>query len=200
MGYSAMTIRAGTFGLVSLACHNILMRVFFFFATMGDGLSHSAQTFMPGLLYQKRLAEEEGAAVAEVNDCKNARTLLKRLLVLAASVGASNCILSSVIARNFGVAFTTDSSLVSLMSDVSPFMGLALLIHPITMTLEGSIIAGRNLTYLVGSYVASFFILLAQLNLVCTKFIGVWHALLLFQMIRIIQFGSLVWKQTATKV
>eukprot|EP00804_Cyclotella_cryptica_P013258 CCRYP_007024-RB/>CCRYP_007024-RB protein AED:0.14 eAED:0.14 QI:0/0/0/1/0/0/4/0/545 len=186
MGYSAMTMRAGTFGLVSLACHNILMRLFFFFATMGDGLSHAAQTFMPGLLYQKSL------------DGKKARTLLKRLLVLSASVGASNSVLSRFIASNFGVAVTTDSSLVSLMSEVSPFMGLALLIHPITMTLEGSIIAGRNLTYLVGTYMASFLILLAQLNLVCTQFIGVWHALLLFQMIRILQFGSLVWKQTSS--
>eukprot|EP00804_Cyclotella_cryptica_P013259 CCRYP_007024-RA/>CCRYP_007024-RA protein AED:0.15 eAED:0.15 QI:0/0/0/1/0/0/4/0/535 len=198
MGYSAMTMRAGTFGLVSLACHNILMRLFFFFATMGDGLSHAAQTFMPGLLYQKSLVEKEGAAVAQANDGKKARTLLKRLLVLSASVGASNSVLSRFIASNFGVAVTTDSSLVSLMSEVSPFMGLALLIHPITMTLEGSIIAGRNLTYLVGTYMASFLILLAQLNLVCTQFIGVWHALLLFQMIRILQFGSLVWKQTSS--
>ncbi len=36
MGYSAMTIRDGNFGMVSLACHNVLMRIFFFFGTIGD--------------------------------------------------------------------------------------------------------------------------------------------------------------------
>eukprot|EP00984_Skeletonema_dohrnii_P035959 scaffold36370_cov155-Skeletonema_dohrnii-CCMP3373.AAC.1 len=58
MGYSSMTITAGSFGIAPLACHNVLMRVFFFFATCGDALSHSAQTFLPGLLYRKKLHEE----------------------------------------------------------------------------------------------------------------------------------------------
>ena len=59
LGYSAMTVRAGSFGMVSLACHNVLMRIFFFFATVGDSLSQSAQTFLPGLFYRKSLQEEE---------------------------------------------------------------------------------------------------------------------------------------------
>ncbi|EED95902.1 hypothetical protein THAPSDRAFT_31622, partial [Thalassiosira pseudonana CCMP1335] len=136
MGYSAMTVKAGSFGMVSLACHNVLMRVFFFFATCGDGISHAAQTFLPGLFYRKSL------------DDQNARTLLKRLLSIATVAGTVNCIAGRYIANNAGRVFTTDTSLVSLMSHVSPFMGLGLLIHPITMALEGSIIAGRDLKFL----------------------------------------------------
>ena len=137
IGYSAMTIRAGNFGMVSLACHNVLMRVFFFFATFGDGLSHAAQTFLPGLLYQKTLQEE---AIAEpeisqessqpsttisyipetINDDNDndARTLLKRLLLFSAVAGCVNSVTARFIANNAGRAFTTDSSLVSLMSHV----------------------------------------------------------------------------------
>ncbi|KAL7508889.1 hypothetical protein ACHAXN_005970 [Cyclotella atomus] len=197
MGYSAMTIRAGSFGLISLACHNILMRIFFFFATAGDGLSHATQTFMPGLLYQKNQAENHGAGNTE--EAQNARTLLKRVLLMSTTAGVVNSALSWFIANNAGKAFTTDTSLVALMSNVSPFMGLALLIHPITMTLEGSIIAGRNLKKLLFTYVFSVLLLLSQLKFVCTEFAGVWHAILLFQAIRIVQFGPLVWKRTAAK-
>jgi Na+-driven multidrug efflux pump len=200
MGYSAMTVRAGTYGLVSLACHNILMRIFFFFATVGDGLSHATQTFMPGLLYQKSQVEEQGTKPNDINVAQNARTLLKRVLLMSTAVGAVNSVVSKYIANNAGSAFTTDTSLVSLMSNVSPFMGLALFIHPITMTLEGSIIAGRNLRRLLGTYVLSVILLLAQLNFVCDRFVGVWHALLFFQAIRIVQFGPLVWRRTASKV
>lgn len=198
LGYSAMTIKAGSFGLISLACHNILMRIFFFFATVGDGISHAAQTFMPGLLYQKSQAEKQGK-LGDVGDANNARTLLKRVLAMATTAGAVNSVVSWYIANNAGGAFTTDTSLVSLMSNVSPFMGLALFIHPITMALEGSIIAGRNLRKLLGTYVFSVLMLLTQLNFACNKFVGVWHAILLFQTIRIVQFGPLVWKRTAAK-
>ena len=205
LGYSAMTIRAGNFGMVSLACHNVLMRIFFFFATVGDALSQSAQTFLPGLFYKKSLqGAETASAVAATeastnrDDDKNARTLLKRLLIIASISGTVNCVAGRWIANNSGGTFTTDSSLVSLMSHVSPFMGLALLLHPLTMALEGSIIAGRDAGYLVGTYVLSVLVLLGQLKFVTTDFLGVWHAILLFQGIRITQFGARVWKRTAS--
>ena len=194
IGYSAMTIRSGTFGLVSLACHNILMRIFFFFATIGDGISHSAQTFMPGLLYQKNQDEKQGLRSL------NARYLLRRLILMSVVAGVVNGIFSKLIANNAGSAFTTDASLVSLMSEVSPFMGIALFIHPLTLAFEGSIVAGRNLKKLLGTYVFSVLLLLAQLKFACTEFVGVWHAIVLFQAVRILQFGPLVWKRTSSNV
>eukprot|EP00581_Thalassiosira_minuscula_P016808 CAMPEP_0183732396 /NCGR_PEP_ID=MMETSP0737-20130205/38352_1 /TAXON_ID=385413 /ORGANISM="Thalassiosira miniscula, Strain CCMP1093" /LENGTH=651 /DNA_ID=CAMNT_0025965407 /DNA_START=76 /DNA_END=2028 /DNA_ORIENTATION=+ len=207
MGYSAMTIRAGNFGMVSLACHNVLMRIFFFFATVGDALSQSAQTFLPGLFYRKSLqendAEDPDSAsttpdTLNQSDDNNARTMLKRLLIISSISGIVNCISGRYIAHNSGGTFTTDSALVSLMARVSPFMGLALLLHPLTMALEGSIIAASDAGYLVGTYVASIAVLFGQLKFMCKDFLGVWHAILLFQMIRITQFGARVWKRTAS--
>eukprot|EP00573_Skeletonema_grethae_P012278 CAMPEP_0201696708 /NCGR_PEP_ID=MMETSP0578-20130828/8291_1 /ASSEMBLY_ACC=CAM_ASM_000663 /TAXON_ID=267565 /ORGANISM="Skeletonema grethea, Strain CCMP 1804" /LENGTH=586 /DNA_ID=CAMNT_0048182737 /DNA_START=111 /DNA_END=1871 /DNA_ORIENTATION=- len=211
MGYSSMTITAGSFGIAPLACHNVLMRVFFFFATCGDALSHSAQTFLPGLLYRKKLHEEampsslttttaatKGTVVKSTNDdSTNPRTLLKRLLLFSVGAGVFNSLAGRYIASSAGGTFTTDSSLVALMSRASPFMGLANFIHPITMTLEGSIIAGRDAGYLVATYVFSLVLLLSHLRYVCSEFVAVYHALLLFQIVRIIQFGLRVWKRTS---
>ncbi len=55
--YFAMTVRAGSFGMVALACHSVLTRMFFFLNTLGDALSQSAQTFLPGIFYRKQLLE-----------------------------------------------------------------------------------------------------------------------------------------------
>jgi Na+-driven multidrug efflux pump len=207
MGYSSMTIKAGSFGYLPLACHNVLMRVFFFFATCGDALSHSAQTFLPGLLYRKKLIDEAiPTALSTTNskiisarndDSTNARTFLKRLLLFSVGAGIFNSLAGRYIANSAGGTFTTDSSLVALMSLASPFMGLANFIHPITMTLEGSIIAGRDAGYLVGTYVFSLVLLLSHLRYVCSEFVAVYHALLLFQIVRIIQFGLRVWNRTS---
>lgn len=202
VGYSSLTITAGAFGIAELACHNVLMRVFFFFATCGDALSHSAQTFLPGLLYRKKLQDEAmTTSLTTTNpnaDSTNPRTLLKRLLLLSVGAGVFNSVAGRYIANSAGGTFTTDSSLVALMSRASPFMALANCIHPITMTLEGSIIAGRDAGYLVGTYVFSLVLLLSHLRCVCSEFVAVYHALLLFQIVRIIQFGLRVWKRTTT--
>jgi len=206
LGYSAMTVRAGNFGMVSLACHNVLMRIFFFFATVGDALSQSAQTFLPGLFYQKEenKATDIGTistSTADTSDGSNdgnTRTLLKRLLVLSSVSGIVNCFFGRCIAQYSGKAFTSNVALVSLMSHVSPFMGLGLLLHPLTMALEGSIIASGDSGYLVGTYVAVILVLLGQLKFICKDFLGVWHGILIFQALRILQFGFRVWQRTAS--
>jgi Na+-driven multidrug efflux pump len=211
MGYSAMTVRAGDFGMVSMACHSVMMRVFFFFATAGDTISQAAQTFLPGLLYQKKLREKESRQVdssslsaSNVNvtdgDDRNARTLLERLLLISSIVGIINCISGRFIALNSGRFFTNDAALVSQMSLVSPFMGLASLFYPIAMCLEGAIIAARDSRYLVGTYVVSTMLLLTLLKFICKDFLGIWRALLLFQFLQIAQFGKRARKQTSTKI
>ena len=227
LGYSAMTVRAGSFGMVSLACHNVLMRIFFFFATVGDALSQSSQTFLPGLFYRKSLEEKEyttNNVTTPSSSANDARTLVKRLLLISSTMAIVNCICGRWIAVNAGSTFTSNADLVSLMSHVSPFMGLALLLHPLTMALEGSIIAASDSGYLVGTYVASILALLGWLKFICKDFLGVWvsqsicryhhhcfhqthpthhltfikHGILVFQALRISQFGLRVWRRTAS--
>jgi Na+-driven multidrug efflux pump len=195
-GYSAMTIRSGDFGMLSLACHSVMMRVFFFFATAGDAISQAAQTFLPGLLYQKSVLMSEAGATSSSVTNPDLRTLLKRLLLISSVVGIVNCFVGRIVALNSGRTFSNDAALVLLMSTVSPFMGLASLFHPFAMCLEGSIIAASDTKFLVGTYIASLFVLLTQLKL-CKDFLGVWRCLLVFQLLRMSQFGLRVWKQTS---
>ena len=99
----------------------------------------------------------------------NARTLLKRLFLLSSISGIVSCILGRFIAHNSGRTFITDSALVSLMSRVSPFMGLGLLLHLLTMALEGSIVAANDAGYLVGTYIALLAVLLMQMRFQTTS-------------------------------
>jgi Na+-driven multidrug efflux pump len=201
-GYFVMTVRAGSFGMVALACHSVLTRMFFFLNTVGDAVSQSAQTYLPGLLYQKKLLEKEAREGGDVipastSEIYNARTLVKRLLLISSVIGIANCVNGQFISKNAGRAFTNDASLASLMSQVSPLMGLSLVLHPLTMCLEGAIIAASDTGYLVGTYVVSILVLLGQLSFCCKDFMGVWYAMLMFQFIRLIQFGSRAWRLTA---
>ena len=47
--YSSLTLAATKYGVSSLAAHNVLLRIFFFFSTFGDSLSQSVQNFLPAV-------------------------------------------------------------------------------------------------------------------------------------------------------
>ena len=47
--YSSLTLAATKYGVTSLAAHNVLLRIFFFFSTFGDSLSQSVQNFLPSV-------------------------------------------------------------------------------------------------------------------------------------------------------
>ncbi|KAL7572761.1 hypothetical protein ACA910_009025 [Epithemia clementina (nom. ined.)] len=71
--YSALTLAVTNFGVVPLAAHNILMRLFFFFGCFADSLGMAAQSFLPHSLYPL--------------DKKSFRATLRRLMLIS-SVGA----------------------------------------------------------------------------------------------------------------
>ncbi|CAM9305520.1 unnamed protein product, partial [Choristocarpus tenellus] len=52
--YSTMTLTVTAIGTIPLATHNVMLRIFFFFATFGEALSQTAQAFIPGQLAKER--------------------------------------------------------------------------------------------------------------------------------------------------
>jgi Na+-driven multidrug efflux pump len=148
-------------------------------------------------LLEKAEMDDSSAIPASSSKISEARILLKRLLFIASIVGIINCVNGQFISKNAGRAFTNDASLSSLMSQVSPLMGLSLFLHPLTMCLEGAIIAASDTGFLVGTYVVSILVLLGQLSFCCNDFMGVWYGMLVFQLIRLVQFGSRAWRRTA---
>lgn len=174
--YSVLTVRATTFGVLPLATHNIMMRVFFFFACFGDSLSQAAQSFYPQV-------------------SKNMRgKFLKRLFYLATAVGVSNHQFSQLILKQLGRFLTKDARIIQMMGDYSPFVGLAVLLHPFIMFLEGTVLAKRDLVFMTVMYVATGLLHFAHVfSPAAASFSGLWRCLFVFQFIRLIQFGMRVW-------
>ena len=218
--YSSMTLRASDFEMMSLATHNIMLRVFFFFCTFGDSFSLAAQSFLPQVLYARsekmnlsQHAEMDGNSdTSNVNDSSDsnvmitpsrkhklrAKKLLKKIMVLASAMAISNSILAKSILQHGGRFFTNDPTILSLLSSPGSvfYMMAAVFLHPLIMTLEGSILATRDLGFLVTAYGGTMAILLSLLRFGTSSFTGVWGALFMFQFIRFSVFGWRVFQKT----
>ena len=182
--YSIMTMRATNFGIIPLAAHNIMMRVFFFFSCSGDSISQAAQTFFPQV--KKR---DEGQ-------------LLRRLLYLAAAIGLCISNLSTTILGKFGSYLTKDASIIACMSTYAPWVGFAVFLHPFLMLVEGYIMAKRDFVFLVGMYVATTALHFGfTFSSISSSFLGLWRAFFVFQAIRLVQLtGRLFQKSRSDKI
>jgi len=209
--YSLMTVRAADFGMLSLATHNIMIRIFFFFCTVGDSFSQAAQTFLPTVLYstfrdekQKDMNEDETnpevvddeRAVSSTYQQNGAYVLLKRIFLLSCLSACGCAILSRFIVMNCASIFTNDTTIKTLLrsSKNIAFMMCSIFIHPMIMVLEGALIAARDLRFLVMAYGMTIAALVTLLRYSPT-FSGVWKSLLCFQVIRFMLFSSRVFRR-----
>ena len=169
--YSILTIRATQFGIVPLAAHNIMMRVFFFFSCFGDSLSQATQTFIPQVHWKGR------------------GKLLKRLFVLSTGVGLFISLSSHFILGKLGRFLTKDAAIVQQMAAYAPYVGGAIVLHPFIMLLEGAILAKRDLMFLVGMYLCTMIVHL-RMVLSTKSFQGLWQVFVFFQAFRLCQFAG----------
>ncbi len=206
--YSSMTLRASDFEMMSLATHNIMLRVFFFFCTFGDAFSMAAQSFLPQVLYgnsdeknnQNNGSNSSGNELKTptLRDKYRAKKLLKRILLLASGMAVSNAVLTKILLQQCGSFFTNDPTILSLLASPGRvfYMMSAIFFHPIIMALEGSILATRDLGFLVASYGVTMTIMLSLLQFATNSFTGVWRVLFLFQFVRVSIFGWRVFNKT----
>lgn len=207
--YSAMTLRASDFGMRSLATHNIMLRIFFFFCTFGDSFSLAAQSFLPKVLYSggdnndsaNRNEIEKKVTSKPKENTALAKSLLKRIFLMASIMAVTNSGLAKYIMENGGAIFTNDGAILNLLSDPSRvfYMMGSVLLHPLIMTMEGSILATRDLGFLVGAYGITMTIMLSLLKFSTSSFTQVWRALFSFQAIRSVVFGARVFAKTRTR-
>lgn len=206
--YSAMTLRASDFGMRSLATHNIMLRIFFFFCTFGDSFSLAAQSFLPKVLYSgggndsvNGNGYDKKAASEPKENTAIAKSLLKRIFIMASIMAVTNSGLAKYIMENGGAIFTNDGAILSLLSDPSRvfYMMGSVLLHPLIMTMEGSILATRDLGFLVGAYGFTMTVMLSLLKFSTSSFTQVWRALFSFQAIRSVVFGARVFAKTRTR-
>ena len=191
-----MTIRAGHFGLISLACHNLLMRIFLFFAVFGDGVSQASQTFLPGLFVKQKSVKPDYSTNTGLNGTKlqeqkessrsrKAYQVIRQLSAISAALGVFVGFTARWIANNAGSTFTPDRELVSLMSTTSGYMALILLLNPLAEMLEGTLIASRDVKYLLCTRGLVLALFLGTLKVSFSKFTDIWKTLFVFQLIKI---------------
>ena len=186
--YSALSLRATDFGVPALAAHNVMIRIFFLYATFGDSLSQASQTFVPRALTMSNPVKNGGRNACVVK-------LLARLATVAAGIGVATKFLAEHVLTKFGSSFTQDASILAILmnAQTASWAGWALLLHPFIMLLEGCILASQDLVFLLGSYVVTMACHFSSLRLSATSFSGVWRALFFFQTFRLLQFTSRVW-------
>ena len=181
--YSIMTVRATSFGIVPLASHNIMMRVFFFFACFGDSLSQATQTFFPQVKHQKA-------------------KLLQRLFYMSAGIGVGVSQALYIILTRWGGFLTKDAAIIQTMAHHAQFVSLAILLHPFIMLLEGTILARRDLLYLVAMYVSTMTLHVSLvLSPWASTFAGLWKIFFTFQAMRLVQTaGRVFWKSRTSRL
>lgn len=146
-------------------------------ACLGDSLTQGAQPYLPSALLQKNNT--------------NVKQILKKLVVLANGIGIFNYISTRSVLQ-MGQLFTNNKEIIQSMAGHTRSISLAALLHGYIMIFEGAIIAQGDLKYLVASYLFTMGVLFAQLKFATPHFGGVWIALLLFQVLRLVQFKSRV--------
>lgn len=173
--YFALTVKATEFGSVAMASHNILLRIFFFFACFGDALSQTAQSFLPATLYPVRQETEF-------------RRICRRIAVVAVGVAGFNYMASRLILWHGGSIFTNNVEIITCLRETSIWTALALALHPIVVAMSGTVIATRNFDKLVKVYTVTAIAHFLFLFRVASSFAQVWQALVVFQMVRLLNY------------
>ncbi|CAM9472831.1 unnamed protein product [Scytosiphon promiscuus] len=213
--YSVMTITVTAIGTIPLATHNVMLRVFFFFATFGEALSQTAQAFIPGQLARERslLATKAAARAAAVQAgeappaeearldprLSPARRMMRKVLVLGVVVGGLNACVAGLVPLHLPHLFTNSPEVTAGMRSLTPLLSWSLLTHACVMGLEGILLARRRLRFLAGCYAVNTVILVSFMQWVRTwpatrGLHGAWMGLLVLQIIRVAEFGiHLLW-------
>ncbi|XP_060168482.1 protein DETOXIFICATION 46, chloroplastic-like isoform X1 [Lycium barbarum] len=182
--YSLLVYYATSMGTHSAAAHQVMLQLFCLFAVWAEPLSQTAQSFMPELLYGVN------------RNLSKARMLLKSLLIIGASNGLLLGSAGVSISWFFPKLFSPDPLVIQEMHKVLLPMFLALWVSPCVHSLEGTLLAARDLKFISGSMASVFGMASLLVILFSSKGFGLagcWFALVAFQWTR---FSIALWRLT----
>lgn len=170
--YSLLVYFATSIGTQTVAAHQVLLQLYCMFAVGGEPLSQTAQSFMPELIYGAK------------RSLSKARMLLKSLLTIGASCGLILGAAGTIVPWLFPKVFSPDPQVIKEMHKVLIPYFIALSVTTSTHSLEGTLLAGRDLRFIsismsviftVGALLLMFFSNLGY------GLPGCWWTLALFQ-------------------
>ncbi|XAR59107.1 hypothetical protein NMG60_11014759 [Bertholletia excelsa] len=170
--YSLLVYFATSLGTHTVAAHQVMMQLYAMCAVWGEPLSQTAQSFMPELLYGVN------------GSLAKARTLLKSLLMIGAISGLVLGSVGMFIPLIFPKIFSPDPEIIGEMHRVLIPYFMALCVSPSVHSLEGTLLAGRDLKFISLSMSSCFLFCALLLQLVSRRgygLVGSWCALMVFQ-------------------
>ncbi|KAI3446167.1 hypothetical protein Pfo_002832 [Paulownia fortunei] len=182
--YSLLVYFATSMGTKTVAAHQVMIQVYCMCTVWGEPLSQTAQSFMPELIYgaNRNLAK--------------ARTLLKSLVIIGALTGLILGAIGTSVPWLFPKIFSPDPEVIQEMHKVLIPYFLALCITPSTHSLEGTLLAGRDLKFISMSMSGIFCLgslILLMLSSRGYGLTGCWFTLVAFQWSR---FSIALWRLT----
>lgn len=170
--YSLIVYFATSMGIQSVAAHQVMIQIYCLCTVWGEPLSQTAQSFMPELMYGVN------------RNLSRARMLLKSLVIIGALTGLMLGCIGTSVPWLFPQAFSPDAEVIKEMHKVLIPYFIALSITPSTHSLEGTLLAGRDLKFISMS-MSGIFSLGALVLLLLTGrgygLAGCWWALAAFQ-------------------
>ncbi|XP_076905758.1 protein DETOXIFICATION 46, chloroplastic-like [Bidens hawaiensis] len=170
--YSLLIYFATSMGTHTVAAHQVLVQVYTMFTVFGEPLSQTAQSFMPELIYGAK------------RSLSKARTLLKSLVIIGASCGLILGVVGTIIPWLFPKVFSPDPLVIKEMHKVLLPYFIALSVTASTHSLEGTLLAGRDLRFVSISMTTIFTfggLLLMLFSNLGYGLPGCWWTLALFQ-------------------
>ncbi|KAG0619294.1 hypothetical protein M758_4G129500 [Ceratodon purpureus] len=181
MFYTLITYLATSLGSVTLAGHQVMIGVYSLCTVWGEPLAQTAQSFMPALI------------CGVDRNLQKARDLLKSLMTIGLVVGFTLGCCAISVPWFFPQIFTKDPAIIAQMRSVSvPFL-FSLAITPPTLSLEGTLLAGRDMKFLGFSMATCFIggsIMLLTMHRLGLGLLGSWWTLAAFQWTRFFQAYS----------
>ncbi|XP_062177879.1 protein DETOXIFICATION 46, chloroplastic-like [Alnus glutinosa] len=173
--FSLLTYFATSAGTHTMAAHQVMVQTFLTCTVWGEPLSQTAQSFMPELIYGSR------------RNLEKAQMLLKSLVIIGAILGLLLGIVGTCLPWLFPKIFTHDQNVIQEMHKVLIPFFLALAVTPPTLSLEGTLLAGRDLKFISLSMTGCFSMGALLLLLVSSRGYGLpgcWFGLVAFQWAR----------------
>uniref|UniRef100_A0A7N0ZR93 Protein DETOXIFICATION n=1 Tax=Kalanchoe fedtschenkoi TaxID=63787 RepID=A0A7N0ZR93_KALFE len=182
--YSLIIYFATSTGTHTVAAHQVMIQMFSMCVVWGEPLSQTAQSFMPELI--------SGAN----KSLPKARMLLKSLLIIGLILGLTLGTVGTCVPRLFPNLFTSDPMVIQEMRKVLVPFFFALAVTPCTHSLEGTLLAGRELRFISLSMFSCFSVGTLLLLLVGRGGFGLpgyWCSLVVFQWARLfLSMGRLI--------
>ena len=177
--YSALAHVATTVSVASTAAHRVLMCVYWFTWPFAEVISQVGQAFLPGASSESR------------------GPLMRKLVSGGMLVGLACAAGSAGVLAVLPSLFSTDAAVVATIRSLVPLVAMCIATLAAMCSMEGALLASRQLDFLSTFYAANALAMVAAFALVERAGFGLrgaWSCMLAFQCFRLAAFGTQLWR------